>query len=908
MLDRHIRAGAVAALLTGFLVAPAAAAEPSLVRDFHPGTERLQNYADTYASRLVVDGIYYFPASDPAHGMELWRTDGTPAGTYRVTDICPGPCGAGPFNLQLYQGEIYFSANDGVSGVELWASTGIPGNARRVRDLCPGPCNGHPRSLEVFKGRLLFIASSGPEWQLWSSDGSRRGTVAVRSFCPYEETSDGFAYSCADGLVRLGDVVLFYMNGSYWRTDGTAAGTGPLSDVIPGLPNVYLGVGRLGDSIYFWAEDALWRTDGTAAGTLRLRTAAELGLNPILNVYGDGIAWNGLFFWEVQFGKVLRTDGTPAGTRLITDLPGAPNLIGFAPLADRMLMSFQLPEFLWSTQGTPETTHQILELPGYSYGIASVGDTALFCVQTPGTEITHLWLSDGTAEGTHEAPFDGGDCTFMGNAPNVGGRAIYQDRFAVLRGSDGTAAGTSAIRDFAEAPASGGPRNQIALNGRLLFSARTSEIEAPLFLSDGSEAGTHVVSGQAGWASGLARVGNRVFFEAFEQAPPDYYPRLQSTGLWMTNGAPGGTVRVGPAISSYRSPMPVGGSLFFTAAREYSYYNQPDLELYRSNGTTSGTGLVKNINNYSEDTTHHHMCYNAPSNSGPGIELNGRLLFVADDGRKGRELWVSDGSAPGTRLLRDVDPRRIPQPPPGRCDDNREETGLASDPRDFIRYGNRVLFTAADGKAGRELWWTDGTTAGTRRVADLRRGARGSNPHDFVLFRGRVWFIASAQGAGEGLWRTDGTPQKTELVHPLTLGGLPSWARGLTATGDRLFFQLYNETTGAELWTSRGTKASTRMVVDLRPGPAGSYPQALTAAGGLVVFAADDGVHGLEPWQSDGTATGTVLLGDVRPGLDASSPGPFTPVAGGLVLGGADDGEHGRELWAIPVEDPGIEP
>src|SRR6185436_1395145 len=351
MLDRHIRAGAVAALLTGFLVAPAAAAEPSLVRDFHPGTERLQNYADTYASRLVVDGIYYFPASDPAHGMELWRTDGTPAGTYRVTDICPGPCGAGPFNLQLYQGEIYFSANDGVSGVELWASTGIPGNARRVRDLCPGPCNGHPRSLEVFKGRLLFIASSGPEWQLWSSDGSRRGTVAVRSFCPYEETSDGFAYSCADGLVRLGDVVLFYMNGSYWRTDGTAAGTGPLSDVIPGLPNVYLGVGRLGDSIYFWAEDALWRTDGTAAGTLRLRTAAELGLNPILNVYGDGIAWNGLFFWEVQFGKVLRTDGTPAGTRLITDLPGAPNLIGFAPLADRMLMSFQLPEFLWSTQG-----------------------------------------------------------------------------------------------------------------------------------------------------------------------------------------------------------------------------------------------------------------------------------------------------------------------------------------------------------------------------------------------------------------------------------------------------------------------------------------------------------------------------------------------------------------------------
>ncbi len=53
---------------------------------------------------------------------------------------------------------------------------------------------------------------------------------------------------------------------------------------------------------------------------------------------------------------------------------------------------------------------------------------------------------------------------------------------------------------------------------------------------------------------------------------------------------------------------------------------------------------------------------------------------------------------------------------------------------------------------------------------------------------------------------------------------------------------------------------------------------------------------------SNGTAAGTVLLGDIHPGLDASSPGPFTPIDGGLVLAGANDGEHGRELWAIPIE------
>lgn len=907
MLERHLRTVVLASLLTGLLVVPRAAAEPSLVRDLYPGTEPHPSYADTYSSRLVIDGVYYFPASDPAHGMELWRSDGTPAGTYRVTDICPGPCDARPVNMQAFRGEIYFSANDGVSGVELWASTGTPGSARRVRDLCPGPCGGHPLNLEATGERLLFIAGNGSKWQLWSSDGSRAGTVAVRSFCPFLEMPDGAAYSCAEGLLRLGDVVLFRVDGHFWRTDGTTAGTGPLSDVVPDIPSSYWGVGRMGNSFFFWGDDTLWRTDGTAAGTRRLRTAAELGLNTILLAHGPSIVWKEWLFFEGEWGKLLRTDGTPEGTLVISDIPDRPSLIGYAPLEDRLVFQLQGPYLLWSTQGTPETTQQVLELPGYAYGFGMAGNKALICVQTPGTEISHLWVSDGTAAGTHETSLDTGDCSFLGNAPNVGGRALYQDRVAVLRGTDGTEAGTSAIHDFSTGPAAGGPLEQIALNGRLLFSARTSETEAPLFISDGSDAGTQVVSETAGWARELGRLGNRVLFEAFEQAPPDYYPRLQSTGLWRTDGSPAGTVRVAPDIHGIGSPMPKGGSLFFSAAREYSYYNQPDVELFRTDGTPGHTGLVKNINIFSADTGFHHMCYNAPSNPGPGIELNGRLLFVADDGLHGRELWMSDGSAPGTRLLRDIDPRRIPEPPPGRCEDDREETGLGSDPRDFIRYRNGVLFTAADGKAGRELWWTDGTTAGTRRVADLRRGARGSDPHDLVLFRNRVWFIASAQGAGEGLWRTDGTGQGTELVHPLTRGGLPSWARSLTSAGDRLFFQLYNETTGAELWTSRGNAVSTRMVVDLRPGPAGSYPQALTAADGLLVFAADDGVHGLEPWRSDGTAAGTVLLGDIHPGLDASSPGPFTPVAGGLVLAGADDGEHGRELWAIPVEAPGIE-
>jgi ELWxxDGT repeat protein len=905
MVSRHIRVGALAALLLGLPLVPAAA-EPSLVRDFFPGTERISAFPELYLSSLVLDGVFYFPASDSAHGLELWRTDGTPAGTYRLTDICPGPCNASPSNFELYRGEIYFSADDGVSGIELWASTVAPGSSRRVRDLCPGPCSSHPRSLEGGGARLLFVATSGAEWQLWSSDGSRPGTAAVRSFCPYVETPDGFAYSCVERSVRLGGLLLLRVNGDLWKTDGTAAGTGPLADLVPNLPSSIGFLRQLGDAFLFWGDNALWRTDGTAAGTRRLRTADELGLDLSNPHFGRSIIWKGLLIWEVNWGLFLRSDGTPEGTLLLPKIPGSPNVLGFAPLEDYLVMQMQLPDLLWSTQGTPETTHQIQEVPGYSYGIAAAGDTALVCVQIPGSGATELWLSDGTAAGTVRAPYDGGDCSNLGDGPNIGGRTLYETHSSEVWGSDGTAAGTSLVHDFGEAPASGGPRDQIAWNGRLLFSARTSSTEAPLFSSDGSDAGTRVVSEEAGWASGLARAGNQVFFEAFEPPTPDY-SFFKSLGLWKTNGSPAGTVRIGPGISGYRSPMPAGGALFFTAAREYSHYNQADHELFRTDGTPGHTGLVKNINNHSADTGFHHICYNAPSNPGPGIALNGRLLFAADEGLNGRELWVSDGTAPGTRLLRDIDRRRVPGAPPDSCD-GRDETGLGSDPRDFIRYKNGVLFTASDGKTGRELWWTDGTAAGTRRVADLRPGPQGSNPRDLLLLNGKVWFLASTQAAGDALWRTDGTPQGTVLVHGLVLGGTPSWARSLTAAGDRLFFQLYNERTGAELWTSRGARASTRMVVDLRPGPAGSYPQMLTAAGGLLVFAADDGVHGLEPWKSDGTAAGTVRLGDIAPGLDASGPGPFTPVAGGSVLFGANDGEHGRELWVIPQEDLESEP
>jgi ELWxxDGT repeat protein len=79
-----------------------------------------------------------------------------------------------------------------------------------------------------------------------------------------------------------------------------------------------------------------------------------------------------------------------------------------------------------------------------------------------------------------------------------------------------------------------------------------------------------------------------------------------------------------------------------------------------------------------------------------------RAFFSAHDGKHGRELWVSDGTAAGTRMVKDIRPG-----------------ATGSQPDTLTRVGSRVYFTANDGRRGRELWVSDGTAAGTHVVKDL---------------------------------------------------------------------------------------------------------------------------------------------------------------------------------------------
>jgi ELWxxDGT repeat protein len=152
------------------------------------------------------------------------------------------------------------------------------------------------------------------------------------------------------------------------------------------------------------------------------------------------------------------------------------------------------------------------------------------------------------------------------------------------------------------------------------------------------------------------------------------------------------------------------------------------IELWVSDGTAGGTHMVKDI---------------IPPTAGPtaspyGLRAVGdKLFFGVPDGVHGGELWVSDGTEAGTHIVKDIN-------------DGSDDGYLGHN--GSIAAGNTLYFRATDGSSGEELWVSDGTEDGTVRVADLAAGASSSNPTYFSYIGNSIYFYASGT-EDYGLWK-----------------------------------------------------------------------------------------------------------------------------------------------------------
>jgi ELWxxDGT repeat protein len=462
---------------------------------------------------------------------------------------------------------------------------------------------------------------------------------------------------------------------------------------------------------------------------------------------------------------------------------------------------------------------------------------------------------------------------------------------------------------------------------RLLFTTSQSETSPVLlWITDGTNAGTHEVNGNfgVGWVayqlSGLAITSD----------------------LWRTDGTRSGSFALHPGLTTVGGALAdaaVLGDLLLFAGNDDLPGAPPGshgYELWRTDGTVAGTFMLAELipgaepqaaspsnfrvfgsvvlfddtagNMWRTDGTAAGTFVLAPLRFGPATALGDQLLFVAEDAAAAVGLWRTDGTAAGTVLL-----QPLGAPAQGGTSfygANDSYTLTTLQPQAIL------IASASPGRPGVEdepgtprfgppidaIWTTDGSVAGTKLMLELpqvNEGASGGQP---VQVGDLLYFLSSAgsQEPGEAydreLWRTDGTAAGTLALAPIW-----TWTFDLTSIGGEVFFPAQTPDTGVELWRTDGNPADTGLISDIDPGPANSLgttggPRYEVVAGAELVFEANDGAHGTEPWVSDGTAAGTRMLADIYPGSLGSAMGrPYAMNGGAYFM--ATAGSAGFSLW-----------
>lgn len=828
-------------------------------------------------------GVTYFAATTPQTGRELWRSDGTAAGTTLVADIAPGTAGSAPRLLgALPSGELLFAATTPTTGEELWITDGTTAGTALVADVFPGQGSSIPRGLVVVDDVAYGFFDDGVHGvEPWVTDGTPGGTSLVVDALPGPQGHVGF-------VVDVGDTVYIGSRDALGATTLYAeppGGPAALYATIAGSTEFTpftRDVAAVGSHFVFEVDTTthgleLWTSDGTAGGTQILHDAefAADGKPEDLISLGD-VA----FFTLDALGlgrEVWRTDGTVAGTSPVGEVVPGP---AWGAMDEPMLAFGGGVVFvaasndeLWFTDGAAPTL--LVDPDGVTsvdLGVA-VGGQLVFTAGASGLGL-EPWITDGTPGGTQPlgevAP--GPDSGFpFGYAPTAGGVLFAaqgaglprEPWFADLSG------GVSQVAELYVDPQDLGsnPRAFTTVGDRTFFIADTQAAGSELFVTDGTTAGTQLVAdirpgpGSPGIQQ-LTALDDRVVFFASD-----------GTGSepWISDGTPAGTFElldINPITTGGTSSQP------FAVLDGFAYFSADDKvagpELWRTDGTSAGTELFVELS--------------AGSDGGNPVAfavIGDRMYFGAQG-----EPWITDGTPSGTHALGDVSPG--PRSP--------------SSPTDFTAFGELVVFAATRPDVGRELFVTDGTPDSATLLADLVPGtAWGVGSAPIVL--GERVVLATAESTPE-LVAVDASGSVTLL----TTG--PQGVFGpLGALGDErvVFWVTFGPAFDGptKLWSSDGTPAGTGFVAAI-DGTGGGFLQAFAQPGSdaRVVFTANDLVHGAELWVSDGTHGGTQRLTDIAAGPPSSQPLQVTRLADTLLFG-ADDGASGRELWSLPLVDTG---
>lgn len=875
------------------------------VRAFDLTSQPSQSGLSSAPTMQAWNGRVYFSAFQPpnptlpAGGWTLWASDGTTAGTARVTDFSSlagsnarsqRVIAATPETLWVATvstlGLARLWRSDGTSGgtvlidsVELSSSQPFPivGSRLLFTDgvalqaveptsttptvLLPIPAGTGIAGFTAFPTpagpRLLFARNStgtdSATAEIFITDGTPAGTTLLGTFTyPFASSiafttrfvvGDGRAYFTA-GTAAEGVEV--------FTTDGTPAGTGVHTDIFPG-PNSWAStrvLGVVGGKVY-----ATIRFSDVLVGTSTPGSLAQLATLGIpTNITFPFVDLNGRAIFAARYPfsdpvldlgtELYASDGTPGGTGVVQDLAPGQGV-------SSIISSFSIPVV-----------------------VGAAPTARLLFAAAPGTSQNRLFRTDGTRVGTEQVSpslvVDAaqmrsfGDFAFVVGSEPASGSELY---------IVGTSGGPQLLKDIGPGATGSSPSLPVEVpfagpGRRWVFSAVDPVNGRELWVTDGTTAGTSLLIDIAGGSvstspGGFVRLDRSVVFGAASQGP--------TIGVFRWDGsrAPATLVAANDAntpplsIRTVRSGLGVPGGAYFVGLPNGGLES-----LYFTDGTAGGTRRLTSI----AESTPAQIKY-TPWNqeTGPaftGAPVGTSLVFSGSAPAIGTELCITDGTPASTRVLRELSPG----------------TGTSA-PRSFEAIGGKVYFYATTPSSGAEPWVTDGTFDGTVQLADVFPGVGSSevpsanfpNRKAFVAYGGRVYFAGQTSSiTAPTLLSTDGTPAGTR-TEPLGSVAFSGSTRAFASTGTSLVFFGFTPALGDELYAIDAVGAAPRLVAELYAGAARVPGDLEPLGGGFVLFRGPGATgSGTRPWFSDATTANTRPFTQMLAGQPISNviPGP----------------------------------
>jgi ELWxxDGT repeat protein len=808
---------------------------------------------------VQVGNSVYFVANGSLNFYDaLWKTDGTTAGTVLIKDI-----GASGHNYYIVgptasNGLLFFTMYDFTFGFELWRSDGTDAGTYLLNDIAT-----FPAQLTNYNNKLYFSADDGSGRKLWVSDGTDAGTMYAPNNHDILIDDDyfGITFAIKNNVLYIPATSPSTGSGLYKYDASDAAGLVLVKDLTPGTDPDFIAPSEMkivNNELYFKVtnyngglHDELWSSKGSKATTQLVKTF--LPGESFSSLYnGNGTLYFGKYD-KVYGGELWKSDGSDAGTILVSDIfkgvtsSGPGYLTAFKGKLFFSAADEKKGNELFMTDCTDNTTALVKDINtvstsgSYPAYLTALGQDVVFQAD----ERVHGWelyKSDGTSQGTGLLNDIGpGELGSYPYAFSTKKNAVY---FIAASGSttysiyktNGTKPGLQKITpdyDFFQYNLIG---FQVADNGLVfydVFNYNTYLFE--LWRSDGTAAGTFLLSSALYYYNYLNIVGNTAFFVAGDV--------MHGYELWKSDGSLAGTGIV-KDINPVGDAAP-GGMFAYNNEVYFGAYDgtSDHYSFWKSDGTEAGTIKLKNIDPW--------WGYDAASTGIFFCISNNILYFSAINysDLQGTKLWKTNGTPAGTQPVKDINPTNgdVIEGPVGLTDVN-----------------GTLFFTADDGVHGTELWKSDGTRNGTQLVKDITKGADGTSfsyysPFPILAsFAGKLFFNANSR-----LWSSDGTAHGTAQVDGISNVEINE----IRPAGNQLFLSGYTYKYGWELYAGKAESEKFAAVTDestaktsgtfnalLYPNPAASKASLQITGNVRNVYISITDMSGKKLWQSNSSA------------------------------------------------------